>query len=370
MPRLLVGALLLVPALAVLGLVLLLDDAPRSGEPRPVPARSAAPTDPSATPAPDPAGVVNVQATIELPPRYPRRYLNVDLDADRTVRDGLPVIQRVAVGEVDVSGWLARQAVRGAFLGNRHLALAAGRALESYPERLDLVCARPGTPVERLRVRAGPGRDRPGAYAERIADWAASAPGSRAPVLGLLRSLVAEAAKRTAAGADPVVENRTAVLLAAAQAFGCTPVAHGGPVRRVRPVLHRRDDLGRHFLGSAALAALFDRETSESIGLDKEVGDIRGWSGFSFSDVAANRAGARFGSLATASARSARRVQDRIERAASDTDIMPAVRHLPDHLPEKELKRRFGEPGGRAYERVLEEVEAQIADAPLYRVSK
>lgn len=370
MARLIVGALLLVPSLAVLGIVLILDETPRSAEPRPVPARSA-------TPAPGSAGVVNVRATFELPPQYPRRYLNVDLDADRTVRDGLPVIRRVAVGEVDVSGWLARRAVRWAFdgwpfLGDKHLALAAGRALESYPERLDLVCSRPGTLVEHLRVRAGSDRDRslPGAHAERIADWAAAAPGSRAPVLGLLRSLMAEAAKRTAAGADPVVENRAAVLLAAAQAFGCTPVVGGGPVRRVRPVLHRRDDLGRHFVASAALAALFGRETSESVGLDKEIGDIRGWSGFSFSDVAANRAGARFGDLATASARSARRVQDRMEQTAADTDIMPEVRGLPDHLPEEELKRRFGEPGGRAYEQVLEEIEAQIADVPLYRVSK
>ncbi len=378
MLRLIVGGLLLVPSLAVIALVLLLDDAPRSegsGEtgsepPRPAPSGPAAP-------ATDPAGIVNVQATIELPPQYPGRYLNVDLDAERAVRDGTPVIRRIAVGDVDVSGWLAQQAMQWAldewsFLDKDHLLLAAGRALESYPERLDLVCVWPRTPVERLRVRAGAAGDRgrPGAYAERIAGWAAGAPGSRAPLRELLRSLLAEAAERTAAGADPVVENRTAVLLAAAQAFGCAPAADGGPGRRVRPVLHRRHDLGRHFAGSAALAALLGREASESIGMDKEIRDTGGWSGFSFSDVAANRAGAIFGELATASARSARRVQERIERAVSDADIMPAVRHLPDHLPEEELKRRFGEPGGRAYQQVLEGIEAQIADVPLYRVSK
>ena len=376
MLRLIVGGLLLVPSLAVIALVLLLDDAPRSGEtgsepPRPAPSAPAVPAD-------DLAGIVNVQAAIELPPRYPGgRYLNVDLDAERAVRGGTPVIRRLAVGDVDVSGWLAQQVAEWAidewsFLERDRLLLAAGRALESYPERLDLVCAWPRTPVERLRVRADAAgdRDRPGAYAERIAGWAAGAPGSRAPLRELLRSLMAEAAERTAAGADPVVENRTAVLLAAAQAFGCAPATGGDPGRRVRPVLHRRDDLGRHFVGSAALAALLDRETSESVGWGKEVRDIRGWSGFSFSDVAANRAGARFGDLATASAQSARRVQDRMKRAAADTDIMPEVRGLPDHLPEEELRRRFGKPGDRAYEQVLEGIEARIADAPLYRVSK
>ena len=367
MLRLIVGVLLFGPALAVLALVLVLDSAPRSGEPRLA----------ATAPAPAGAGIVNVQVTIELPPEYPRRYLNIELDAERTVRDGLPTIQRVAVGAVDVSGWLAERAVRWAFdkwvvVTDERLQLAAVRALESYPEHLELDCAWPRTPAEHLRVRAvsGGSPNWPGPYAERIAGWAAAEPGSRAPVLGLLRSLVGEAAERTAAGADPVVENRTAILLAAAQTFGCTPVAGGRPIRRVRPVLHRRQDLGRHFVASAALAALLDREISESVGLDKEVSDSRDFSGFSFSDIAANRAGARFGELATASALSARRVQDWMEQAESDTDIMPEFRDLPDHLPEPELKRRFGEPGQGAYEQVLEEIEARMADVALYRVSK
>ena len=370
MLRLIVGTLLLVPALAVLALALILDDAPRSGE-------SGLPSGTDAAPAGDARGIVNVQATIELPPGYPRLYLNIDLDAERAVHDGLPSIQRAAVGAVDVSGWLAERTIRWAFdkwpvLKDERLELAVARALEWYPDRLELVCAWPRSPVEHLRIRApsGDGRGRPGAYAERIAGWAAAEPGSRAPILGLLRSLVREAAERTATGADPVAENRTAIVLAAAQAFGCTPVTGGRAVRRVRPVLHRRHDLGRHFVASAALAALLDREASESVGMEKEVSDSRAFTGFSFSDIAANRAGARFGDLATASAHSARRVQEWMEQAASDIDIMPEVRDLPDHLPEKELRRRFGEPGEGAYERVLGEIEARIAGVPLYRVSK
>ena len=158
--------------------------------------------------------------------------------------------------------------------------------------------------------------------------------------------------------------------MAAAQAFGCTPLAAGRPVRSIRPTLHGRADLGRHFTASAALAVLLDRELSESVGKDKEARDARALSGYSFSDLAANQAGARFGDLATASRRSARRVQDWMEQAASDADIMPEVRDLPDHLPEEELKRRFGEPGEGAYQRVLEDIEARIAHVPLYRVSK
>ena len=374
MLRLIAGALVLVPALAVIALALILDDAPPSGGPGLASGRASAPGGGA-------RGIVNVQATIELPPAFPRRYLNIDLDAERTMQGGLPSIRRAAVGTVDVSGWLAERTIHWAsdrwpVLKEERLERAVARALEWYPDRLELVCAWPRSPVEHLRVRApsgdgaGGGGGGTGAYAERIADWAAAGPGSVAPALGLLRSLVREAAERTAAGADPVAENRTAILLAAAQGFGCSPVAVGRTVRHVRPVLHRRRDLGRHFVGSAALAALLGREASESVGMEKEVSDSREITGFSLSDLAANLAGARFGDLATASARSARRVQEWMEQAASDVDIMPEVRGLPDHLPEEELRRRFGEPGEGAYKRVLREIEARIADVPLYRVSK
>lgn len=59
-----------------------------------------------------------------------------------------------------------------------------------------------------------------------------------------------------------------------------------------------------------------------------------------------------------------------MEQAASDTDIMPGVGDLPDHLPEREPRRRFGGPGEVACERVPEEIEARIADLPPYRVSR
>ena len=364
--RLIAGMLLLIPALGVIALVLVQDDALRSGEPRFASGIDAAPV----------VGAVNVRATIELPPGYPRRHLAIDLDVERTVRDGLPVVRRAAVGPVGVSGWLAERTMRWAFgrwpvLRDERLGLAAARVLAWYPERLELVCVQPRSPVEHLRIRAASGGgDRPEGYADRVAGWASAGSGSRAPILGLLRSLMEEAALRTADGANPVAENRTAIVLAAAQTFGCTPVTGGHPVRRVRPALHRRLDLGRHFVASAALAALLGREVSESVGTEKEIGDSREFTGFSFSDIAANRAGARFGDFATASMRSARRVQDWMEQATADTDIMPEVHDLPDHLPEKELKQRFGEPGEGSYERVLEEIDARIADVPLYRVSK
>ena len=369
MLKLIVAALLVVPALVVVAFVTALDDAPRTRSP-------ANPIDGTSAAAGADGGVVSLHASIELPPEYPRRYVNVDLDVQRSA-ENRAIIRRIGIGGLDVPGWLAKAAVQWAAgnwpeLGDERLELAAVRVLESYPARLELACVWPGSPVEHLRVRSAAtgGRKWPVAYGGRVAEWAAARPGPRAPIRELLQALFGEAAARTEAGADPVVENRTAIIVAAAQAFGCTPVEDGQPVRPVRPMLHRRDDLGRHFVGSAALAALLDRKFSDSIGLDKEYSDSKAISGFSFSDLAANLAGAQLGDLATASPGSARRVQEWMEQAASDADIMPSVGDLPDNLPEEVLKRRFGEPGAEAYQRVLEEIEARIAGVPLYRVSK
>ena len=367
--RLIVGILLAVPVLGGFTLFMTLDDVPHPPSPPTGVAADSAVSDPA-------GGIVNVQATIELPPEFPRRYLNVELDADRETGNGA-VIRRVGVGAVDVPGWMAKEAMRWAAgnwpeLKDERVELAAIRALESYPDSLELACAWPGTPVERLRIRAiaTEARRWPVSYGQHVAEWAGNRTGPRAPFLELLRSLFGEAATRTAAGADPVVENRAAILVAAAQAFGCTPVQGGEPVGWVRPMLHGRDDLGRHFIGSALLAALLDQGFSDVVGLGKEFSDARDVSGFSFSDLAANRAGSQFGDLATASVQSARSVQVRLEQAETDTDIMPAVRDLPDHLPEEELKRRFGEPGAKEYQQVLKDIEARIAGVPLYRVSK
>lgn len=49
-----------------------------------------------------------------------------------------------------------------------------------------------------------------------------------------------------------------------------------------------------HFISSAAIAAYTDTVLSDAIGLYKELEDARSGSGFSFNDIAANRAGTSF----------------------------------------------------------------------------
>jgi uncharacterized protein YfiM (DUF2279 family) len=109
--------------------------------------------------------------------------------------------------------------------------------------------------------------------------------------------------------------------------------------RQPRPLiltLQGRHDLAQHFAISAALAAWAGEPLANTIGLDKEVDDARGGSGFSFADLAADRAGTRFGELAVQPARLAAPSPAGSERPAAATD------GLPEPMQTDEFRRRFG----------------------------
>ncbi|HMA80896.1 MAG TPA: hypothetical protein VKR81_08390, partial [Candidatus Binatia bacterium] len=137
-----------------------------------------------------------------------------------------------------------------------------------------------------------------------------------------------------------------------------------------RPAQHRvllngRDDFPKHFIVSAALAAKAGAPLADAVGVYKELADARGGSGFSFNDIAADRAGTRFGEYAADPA-SARRLQHRLRAGIRERDIMPGTADLPEFMPEAEFLRRFGGVDAPAYRKMMAEIERRIAALPLY----
>ena len=117
-------------------------------------------------------------------------------------------------------------------------------------------------------------------------------------------------------GTDAVLPNRAAIL-ALGVILGEDRVARVGgreidPGReeeraalRQRIGIHGRTDLSQHFWVSAALTVLSDAQRSLTVGITKEMMDSSpGGSGFSFVDMAANKAGIRFAVVATRNAES------------------------------------------------------------------
>lgn len=295
--------------------------------------------------------------------------------------DGALAIDEARVGSIPVPGWLAEgilrtapwllppsvartmaQGLREAWQGTSGWAIGRQRLEFAYAPQRDLA-----------RRLADSGRDLvlPAADRARIAhyldhaSWLASMGGRPTqPMVAMLRDVVAEAESRTRQGGDALAESRAAVLGLAIYVVGRGELASRAlgvavPARPTVPVtLLGRQDLAQHWLVSAALALEADARTADAIGVFKELLDSRGGSGFSFADLAADRAGVRFGEAARADPR---RWQARIATTGRETDLMPQIDALPEGLQEPEFLRRFQARDSEAWARMRAEIERRIS---------
>ena len=100
------------------------------------------------------------------------------------------------------------------------------------------------------------------------------------------------------------------------------------------------------------------------VGVYKEVADSRGGSGFSFNDLAADRAGTRFGELAV---QAPELLQTRAGTLAQESEFMPLAADLPENMPETDFKRRFGGVGAPSYNSMLAEIDRRVAGLGLFQ---
>lgn len=133
--------------------------------------------------------------------------------------------------------------------------------------------------------------------------------------------------------------------------------------RPVMLTLLNRYDSAQHFVISAALAAWAGEPIADAIGVYKELADAKQGSGFSFADLAADRAGTRFGEAVNRTPPLALLLRGKF----AETDLIPTLDGLPEYLRESEFRRRYGDVNSPAYRQLLTEIEGRIAALPLYR---
>ena len=190
------------------------------------------------------------------------------------------------------------------------------------------------------------------------------------PLSALVQGLFQLSAER---GGDAVAENRAAIIVLAFYVNGkglgaIIPAARQWPVPMLRGVtLAGRGDFSQHFTISAALAATAGSPLADAVGLYKEIDDSRGGSGFSFNDIAADRAGTRFGELATGPDGGMRKIKRLLVAGVRDADLLPEVKDLPEFMQEVEFNRRYGGIGAPAYRKMMTDIEQRIAGLPLHR---
>ncbi len=330
-------------------------------------------------------GAALVRASVAVPANA---FLGGWLNVEAVLKDGagLPAVERLRVGRLPLPGWAGDLALRrlaarldarlaagseGAaalhVLGRtvRGLAFGAGEVRVAYEWDdgvRDRLVAALLPPARQQRARA---------YHERLAGLAAAAgPRRDVSLARLIGPMFALAQARSRAGA-PAAENRAALQTLALYAVGTAwtaflPAAGDWPaLPRLAVTLAGRDDFPQHWLVSAAIAAEGGGPLADAIGLYKELGDTRrGGSGFSFTDLAADRAGTLVG-LRAVEAPAA--LQARLAAGVEERDLIPEVADLPEFMSAAEFARRYGAVGSPAYRRVLAAIEARVAALPALR---
>ena len=323
---------------------------------------------------------LTVLASIKLPIRFDDYFLNLRLIADdaepqafvKQVKAGYIALPKPLVGLL--GWWLGRTTHIGRYVHltaplfkEVHIREGGLRILFDWdPEIMgqaqDLVADL--ADKERLRV-----------YYTKLAEWVGQSQSKRFISLGVLvRPLFALAKERSEAeGGDAREENRAVILVLAAYANGKNlaaaifPTVEPANLPRRELLLSRRVDAAQHFTASAVLAASGHRAFADVVGLAKEFNDTHGGSGFSFIDLAADRAGAWFGKMAVGSEESARRVQEVLGQAQDETVFMPAIKDLPENLGAEDFARQYGDIESPQFQALKRQIEERIAACKLYQ---
>ena len=184
------------------------------------------------------------------------------------------------------------------------------------------------------------------------------------------------AAAAVAEGRDPQAETSAAILAMAAHcgrrwaveaAVGEIPATKRDSLCR-RTRLAGRGDLRMHFALSAAFEAAGNATISFGMGEVKELVDASGdGSGFSFDDMAADRAGIRWAEAAREAAAAGPEALALVARlSAEEAAVMPAIADLPSFMQEAAFRDRFGKVDSPAYVAQIEAIDRRIDGLPLH----
>lgn len=278
---------------------------------------------------------------------------------------GVLAFQHVEVGQLPVPAALAELALQQVLAALQIPALPGGIEFSPQAIRLGTNPTLTGGPDQFSAVLGGDETARVLTAQRRLAQLSVLSTDRRwIDAAELLSALIAAV---PADAADPVAENRAAIIALAAYVNGRSlPDPSGAPPPRWIPVrMHGRVDIPQHFFTSGALVLQSGRGVANLIGLAKELDDAKTSSGFNFSDLAANRAGNRFAELATAGPSEARRIQQMARAGLSEADIMPAVDWLPETMSQATFQRDFGGRDTPAYRIVVDEIDRRIDALPV-----
>lgn len=129
------------------------------------------------------------------------------------------------------------------------------------------------------------------------------------------------------------------------------------------PTIRERRDWAKHFFVSAYLAATIGPDAAKSAGLMKETLDSQRDSGFSYTDMAANRAGIIFATKVL----ERQFTLEQLARSFTVDKFMPAINDLDEGLSTEEMKTRLMGANAANLRTELDQIEQRILSMPVYQ---
>jgi len=323
-----------------------------------------------------------LKASMQLPVSTMRLFLNISTTLQSG--DTWPRIVDLKVGSLSIPQWM------------QALVLSKGQSYiqSRYPELEQLLSAVQEVSLKEQRLQityrwdpdlmvkvsrrgselllSADMRERLAVYAGKLEELTNASEGRRRMSAGtFLSPLFAHALAR---GGDPVAENQALLLALSLYALQIDPgqlLDHVDAVSlpRIQHELqfYRRKDLAQHFFMAIGLTLGADAGLANNIGLLKEFEDTRGTgSGFSFTDIGADRMGMRFAEFAVASSQSALQLQQRIAGATSEAEYFPDLRKLPEFLSTEEFESRYGAENTPEFAQEIEKIDLLISQLPVF----
>lgn len=148
--------------------------------------------------------------------------------------------------------------------------------------------------------------------------------------------------------------------------IGIMDISAPCPIEPPEFLLHGRSDLPKHIALSAAITSARDTRLATALGLWKELRDsLPGGSGWSFVDLAADRAGIRL--AAAAKGQDWQALRTGLAAVKADQLYPPALLALPEALPDPEFRRRYGGLADRRMRAVTGRIDQLLDGSPVYR---
>ncbi len=327
------------------------------------------------------------RASVQLPPNPFGAYLNLGVEIGQS-STGIGV-DRLSIGPLRVSGrWLLPLTARLAdvLVQDRQASvlLASVHGLQIHGDTALLTVFPPPDVKATLKqaVRNLQASRFPPGEEERVVHYydllaRMTAPGyQRSRSLSVyLTPLMTEAARR-GAGSSAVAENRAAIWAmviyfsnGAVEALVGKLVSGQRALVRApsRVTLQGREDLMSHFLYSAGITLATQQGIGIAAGEFKELLDSgNGGSGFSFADLAADRAGIAFVTAATRDEASARQLQEQLIASHSEAGFFPDTAGLVEGLSAAQFRQQYGSAESERYRKQVALIDQRIERLPVY----